>query len=110
MGAPMAALLRKVLARDILPDYVRRLLHAFDVECSGAAGAPAVASLPEPLSDREMEVLRLIVAGYSNPEIASELYLALSTVKTHINNLYGKLAVSNRAQVMVRARELGLLS
>lgn len=113
LGAPMASLLREALAEaagshDISPDYIRRLLQAFDAE--GPAGGPApVAALPEPLSERELEVLRLIVAGYSNPEIAAKLYLALSTVKTHVNNLYGKLGVSNRAEAVARANSLKLL-
>jgi LuxR family transcriptional regulator, maltose regulon positive regulatory protein len=54
-------------------------------------------------------VLRLIAAGRSNREIADELVIALSTVKTHINNLYGKLGIHSRTQALSRARELGLL-
>lgn len=118
-GAPMAALLREALAgatasgvtasHDISPDYVHRFLRAFDAESPAGASPPAVVALPEPLSERELEVLRLIVAGYSNPEIAAKLYLALSTVKTHVNNLYGKLGVSNRAEAVARANALKLL-
>ena len=67
-------------------------------------------SLPEPLSARELEVLRLIDLGLSNPEIADKLVLASSTVKTHINNIYGKLAVQSRTQAIKRAREIGLLT
>ncbi|MBE2200762.1 MAG: AAA family ATPase [Anaerolinea sp.] len=64
--------------------------------------------LLEPLSERELEVLRLICAGKSNQEIADELFLALNTVKRHANNLYGKLGVSRRAQAIIEARRLGL--
>ena len=63
----------------------------------------------EPLSDRELEVLRLVAAGLSNQEIAKKLVIALSTVKTHINSIYGKLSAQNRTQAVARAREAGLL-
>jgi LuxR family maltose regulon positive regulatory protein len=63
----------------------------------------------EPLSERELEVLRLIAAGLSNQEIAGQMVVAVSTIKTHINNLYGKLGARSRTQALVRARELGLL-
>ena len=65
--------------------------------------------LVEPLSAREVEVLRLLDAGLSNQQIAAKLNIAASTVKTHINNLYGKLGVQTRVQAVNRARELGLL-
>jgi DNA-binding CsgD family transcriptional regulator len=76
----------------------------------GAPGAGSAApELVEPVSTREMEVLRLIDAGLSNVQIAERLTLAPSTVKTHINNLYGKLNVQTRVQALNRAREIGLL-
>ncbi len=65
--------------------------------------------LPEPLNEREWDILRLIAAGNSNPEIARHLYLALDTVKWHVKNLYGKLGVHNRVEAVSRAQELGLL-
>jgi LuxR family maltose regulon positive regulatory protein len=65
--------------------------------------------LSEPLTEREQDVLRLMAAGLSNPEIAQELYLGLNTIKTHTRGIYGKLGVSNRTQATVRARELGLV-
>jgi DNA-binding CsgD family transcriptional regulator len=71
--------------------------------------APNQAALVEPLSARELEVLGLIDQGLTNPEIAAKLSLAPSTVKTHINNIYGKLAVQTRVQALKRARELRLL-
>jgi DNA-binding CsgD family transcriptional regulator len=74
-----------------------------------AGPAEAVEPLVEPISPREMEVLRLIAQGLTNAEIAARLVLAQSTVKTHINSLYGKLGVQGRVQALKRARELRLL-
>lgn len=70
---------------------------------------PKIQNLLDPLSDREVEVLQLIVAGLSNSEIAARLFISNSTVKTHINRIFSKLAVQSRTQVFVRARELGLV-
>jgi LuxR family maltose regulon positive regulatory protein len=65
--------------------------------------------LAEPLSERELEVLALIAAGESNREIAARLFISISTVKTHLNNLYRKLGAANRTQAVTRARDLNLL-
>ena len=65
--------------------------------------------LLEPLTDRELEVLRLMAAGRSNTEIAQALIVAVSTVKTHVNRIFGKLGVTSRTQAVARARELHLL-
>jgi ATP/maltotriose-dependent transcriptional regulator MalT len=77
---------------------------------------PALRTLPEPypaniepLSEREVEVLHLISHGMSNPEIARRLIIAVSTVKTHVKNIYRKLDVDTRYEAMQRARELDLL-
>jgi LuxR family maltose regulon positive regulatory protein len=66
--------------------------------------------LIEPLSERELEILGLVAAGLTNPEIASRLFLSLNTVKVHTRNIYGKLGVHNRTQAVARARALGILS
>jgi LuxR family maltose regulon positive regulatory protein len=63
----------------------------------------------EPLNERELEVLHLIAEGLSNKKIAERLVIALSTVKWHINNLFGKLGVHSRTQAVAQAKELGLL-
>jgi LuxR family maltose regulon positive regulatory protein len=98
-------LLRQAAAQGIAPEYVGRLLEAVE-ESRLAAEIPG---LVEPPSERELEVLRLIAVGLSNQEIADQLVLALSTVKWHINNLYGKLGVGSRTQAVALARELNLL-
>ncbi len=93
--------------RSAAPAFVLRLLEAAGV----STPRPLVAASPlaEPLSEREVDVLRLVAEGLSNPEIAQRLYISTGTVKQHINHIYGKLAVSSRAQAIVRARAAGLL-
>ena len=90
-----------------------RLLAAFPVtEPEQPDVSKTLAShseLIEPLSDRELEVLRLFAEGLTNREIASQLFLALNTVKTHAGNIYGKLNVHSRTQAIARAQALGLL-
>jgi LuxR family transcriptional regulator, maltose regulon positive regulatory protein len=115
-GPPMAAILSEVLdaqqrgrlAPDVPAYYLRKLLAALECDDSSAT-MPSGVQLHEPLSERELEVLALLAAGKSNRQIASELFVALSTVKTHVKNIYGKLDVRNRTQAVSRARELGLL-
>ena len=68
-----------------------------------------MAGLVEPLSPRELEVLRLLATGATNRAVAKELVVTLDTVKRHISHLFGKLEVANRTQAVARARELGLL-
>jgi LuxR family maltose regulon positive regulatory protein len=106
-GEQMARLLRRAVARGLTPEYSNRLLAAFGD--SSQATPLAVQGLVEPLTERELEVLRLVAAGLSNREIAQELVVAVSTVKSHINHLYGKLDAKSRTQAVARARELGLL-
>ena len=76
---------------------------------SRVATSEKVQPLVEPLSVRELEVLSLIARGGSNQEIARELVIAVGTVKTHLNKIYGKLEVHSRTQALVRARELNML-
>jgi len=70
----------------------------------------ATSHLVDPLSERELEVLKLIANGLSNPEIARKLFVANSTVKRHINNIYAKLNVHTRTQAVAKGRELKLLA
>ncbi|MGI8910540.1 MAG: LuxR C-terminal-related transcriptional regulator [Rubrobacteraceae bacterium] len=116
-GPPMATLLSEVLKtqqrgrpdslRHVPARYPRKLLAVLDQDANGAT--PSAAGLPEPLSERELEVLRLIASGKSNRRISSELFVSVGTVKTHINNLYRKLNAHSRTQAVARARELNLL-
>ncbi len=78
---------------------------------TSASAAPAVSEQPliEPLSDRELEVLRLLRTELSGPEIARELVVSLSTMRTHTRNIYNKLGVDNRRAAVWRAEELRLL-
>jgi LuxR family maltose regulon positive regulatory protein len=70
---------------------------------------PRTHTLVEPLSDRELEVLRLMAADLSAPEIAEELVIAVSTVRSHIKHIYGKLDAHSRYEAIERARELDLV-
>jgi LuxR family maltose regulon positive regulatory protein len=96
--------------------YIDELLAAFAAAEPKAIRADKVArgsvagtDLAEPLSERELEVLRLVAAGLTNQAIADQLFIALSTVKSHTNSIYGKLGVQNRTQAIAQARALGLL-
>ena len=106
-GLPMAILLEAASTRQIAPTYVRRLLAAL-----GPAGdtAPATQRLVEPLSDRELEVLRLLATDLDGPDIARELVVSLHTVRSHTKSIYAKLGVNNRRTAIRRAEELDLLS
>jgi LuxR family transcriptional regulator, maltose regulon positive regulatory protein len=123
-GAPMAALLGKLLspgrlpdalAHNVPPDYLHRLTDALEPDRVSAApparrGAATVApGLIEPLSERELEVLELLAAGRSNRQIADELVVALDTVKKHVSHILDKLGAANRTQAVTRARELALI-
>jgi LuxR family maltose regulon positive regulatory protein len=106
-GAPMARLMHRMLTRSTALEYVRRLLASLG---ESVRSEPTIAGkLNEPLSQRELEVLRLIADGATNKEIADELVLTVNTVKRHISNIFGKLDVSNRAQAIAGARLLNLL-
>jgi LuxR family maltose regulon positive regulatory protein len=111
-GEPMARLLRRTLVEGIAPRYVSKILAAFDESAQPAPPATqGVVDQPlvDPLTERELEVLRLIAAGLSNREIAQELIVAVSTIKTHINHIYSKLDAKSRTQAVVKAQALDLV-
>lgn len=108
-GEPMKHLLTSALGQGILPTYTGRLVAAFGASQPTTSPHNASQPLIEPLSERELEILQFIAAGLSNREIADRLYLALSTVKGHNRNIFGKLQVQRRTEAVARARELGLL-
>jgi len=109
-GRPAQALLTMVTDAQgglpdgvcIAPSYLCRLRAGF-------GEAPVPAATPEALTTREVEILRLIAAGRTNQQIADTLCVALSTVKTHINNLFTKLDAANRTHALAEARRRGLI-
>lgn len=108
-GEPMRQLLSMCLLQDGDANYLPHLLKAFNQYDDEPAISDPNQLLIEPLSDRELDVLKLISDGYTNQAIADELFIALSTVKKHVNNIYGKLNVANRTQAVKRSSELNIL-
>jgi LuxR family maltose regulon positive regulatory protein len=111
-GAPMAELLSATAVHGIRPDYVNKLLAAFEAEKKDehlTSSILAPSTLVEPLSPRELEVLRLIAQGLSNQDIGQRLFLALDTAKCHNRRIFEKLQVQRRTEAIARARELDLL-
>lgn len=107
-GLPMAHLLADAAAGGTMPDYVGKLLPLFENE-QVARHTQQQQNLVEPLTEREIEVLRLIARGLSNREISEQLYLALDTIKGHNRKIFGKLGVRKRLEAVTQAQELGLL-
>jgi len=119
LGGGLVPLLRDAARRGAHAAYAGKLLTAFEA-CEGPAaearsaepeGAPVGAPMGviEPLSSRELEVLRLAAAGLSNTEIARRLFIGAGTVKTHIHHICGKLCARNRTEAAMRARELRMV-
>jgi LuxR family maltose regulon positive regulatory protein len=114
-GLPMAQLLSEAAARGIKPDYISKLLGVFEAERqanireASPFAPPSSHSLIEPLSERELEVLRLLRTELNGPEIARELTVSLNTMRTHTKNIYIKLGVNTRRAAVRRAEELDLL-
>jgi len=104
-GPPMASLLRVAARQQTAGNYVRQLLAAVtETEQNG----PVKQALIEPLSERELDVLRLLGTELDGPAIARELMVSLNTVRTHTKHIYAKLAVTNRRAAVRRAAELDL--
>lgn len=109
-GKTAAQLLYEAFQKGILPAYTGKLLAAFPSPAEKHHAAdPAASDTLEPLSERELEVLRLIANGYSNQEIANKLCISLRTVKWHTGNIYDKLNTHGRTRAVSLARTLGIL-
>jgi LuxR family maltose regulon positive regulatory protein len=111
-GSRMMQLLGEASAREIMPGYTDKLLAAFEAEKRKSEDKPDLSPakfLNEPLSQRELEILKLIAQGLSNREISDRLFLALDTIKGHNRRIYDKLQVQRRTEAIARARELDLL-
>jgi LuxR family maltose regulon positive regulatory protein len=117
LGRLVAAQRRdRSVAGDVPLAYLGRLMRALDHGAAPAAPtatarrSAGVPGLVEALTERELDVLRLLAAGRSNRQIAGELYVALDTVKKHVTHIFEKLGAANRTEASARARELGLLA
>jgi len=114
-GALMEALLyrlRKRNRKDGPTSYLDTLLAAFQQESMTRVSVEEAAKehlLPEPLSERELQVLQLLARGASNQEIAQDLVIVVDTVKRHVSHIFSKLGVKNRVQAVGQAKVLGLL-
>jgi LuxR family maltose regulon positive regulatory protein len=106
-GPPMASLLRALAQQGHTGTYVRRLLAA-----SGGAevSLPRQQGVVDPLSARELDVLRLLGTHLDGPEIARQLFVSLNTLRTHTKSIYAKLGVNSRSAAVRRAQELDLMS
>ena len=128
-GPPMADLLQAAAEAGVAPGYVQRLLgtmgeaaaemaappkggdrlSAGPAQTGVSSPIPPPAPMLEPLSERELQVLRLLGTDLSGPEIASALFVSLNTLRTHTKNVYGKLGVNSRRAAVRRGEELALL-
>jgi LuxR family maltose regulon positive regulatory protein len=110
-GATIAPLLHAALKRGIAVDYAHQLLEALQESAASepTREAPPPGALIEPLSERELQILRLLTTHLSSTEMAEQLYLSVHTVRTHIKNIYSKLDVHTRRDAIQRAQDLGLL-
>ena len=104
-GPPMAALLTVAAKQRTAGNYVRQLLAAVG---EAEHDRPVKQALIEPLSERELDVLRLLGTDLDGPDIARELMVSLNTMRTHTKNIYAKLGVNNRRAAVRRAEELDL--
>ncbi len=108
-GPTVTALLRSIASRRSATPHARRVLAAVDATAEPAtAPAPPAATLIDPLSARELDVLRLLRTDLSGPAIARELHVSLNTLRTHTKNIFTKLDATSRREALRRAAELGL--
>jgi len=130
LGSPMADLLKRLMSKNIDVDYIEKLLAAFsddkpepvsdasDHEGPSPHHPPSLSvtsssrskPLVEPLTNRELDILDLLAQRLQNKEIADKLFISTETVKSHLNNIYQKLNVSNRRDAVEKAKTLGIYS
>lgn len=109
-GLSVLKLINLLDAKTKNSPFIQKLEATFNKQAGGETPiSPLQDVLVEPLTEREMEVLRLMCEGYTNQHIADELIVSVNTVKKHTSNIYGKLGVRNRAQAVLRAGELNLI-
>jgi LuxR family transcriptional regulator, maltose regulon positive regulatory protein len=124
-GAPMVGLLQQAVHRGVTVDYVNNLLalcthssfmslgqrsHGTNATVdSNLAAEPTIEPLLEPLSEREIEVLRMVAAGRSNRETADTLMISPTTVKKHLSNILSKLNTKNRTEATAKAQRLNII-
>lgn len=109
-GQPMLKLLKTMAGKSgELNPYIDRLLAA-GIQGEARAAAPVIQPLIEPLSTRELEVLRSMALGDSNAEIAKKLVITVNTTKKHVTHIFEKMEVANRSRAVIRAREMGLVA
>lgn len=115
-GAPMVKLLRHAASHGIAPEYASNLLAHFETGLSATSPSPHLPTPPpqiqplvEPLTERELDVLRLLATSLSTAEIAERLFITVSTVRSHTKNIYAKLNVHRRWDAAERAKELKLI-
>ena len=106
-GSEISCILSRL--RHLAPDFVRKVIASIQKEESKSKKRDKTPEIVERLSERELEILRLVDAGLTNQEIAVQLVITLGTTKWHLNNIFGKLGVDNRVRAAVRGRELGVL-
>ena len=111
-GEPMIRLLAKAAKKNIHPDYtasLRAIMDANTTHDDETTTPSGIQFLVEPLTQREIEILDLIAQGLTNNDIAERLFLALTTIKGHNQNIFGKLGVKRRTEAVAHARDLGIL-
>jgi LuxR family maltose regulon positive regulatory protein len=107
LGKPLKPLLEEIIRRKVMTDYAEKILLALNDKTAKTRFGQSF--LIEPLSQRELDVLRLMAAGLTNREIAKKLVISTGTAKTHVHNICGKLEVRNRTEAAARALELNLV-
>jgi LuxR family maltose regulon positive regulatory protein len=106
-GEALIPILKEAARKGVTPGYVGKVLSVYEGTKAAAPKQPS--ELIESLTERELEVLRLVAAGLSNRQIAEQLVVSLGTTKSHIHHIFGKLDVSSRTEAAARARDLGLI-